>query len=431
MKITRKKTASSLSPTLKKRGRPPRPAKRYIDQKQQESYINKINNTLNDPQSFTYMDYQRNKNYIQVIRKHYEEMIKMYGVDLTYFRKFNTFFMQGEENKANMIYGQDTTAVYYASGMVRAFLDISSYNWMFNAMGYEAQEQINLYIGIEDFRARFATILGKEKTETFYVPVKGNMQFNQLTGVIDTDEFYAPIYGRFDDNLYATNIYPTITQRPINSEFYKSNAHKTTLYPLTGTLQGQLYEDEEYPLVCSGIISGNLTYHSFENIQNSPAWQIAPQVGDYFNFKVGDIQEEYQINQVIDKNLQNNGGINPLLGTYIFQVSAVRRTPSHEQFVDITSPDNQKSEDDILMELHHNVQLDGKETEEKILPDLYKENQQCKDNKQNKTTNIVADNVYNYKNDLDDMVYGGYYSKPRKRKSKKLPKLEDIQKKDE
>lgn len=423
MKITRKKTASSLSPTLKKRGRPPRPAKRYIDQKQQVSYINNINDTVNNPQSFTYMDYQRNKNYIQVIRKHYEEMIKMYGVDLTYYRKFNTFFMQGEENKANMIYGQDTTAAYYASGMVRAFLDINSYNWMFNAMGYEAQEQINLYIGIEDFRTRFATILGKTKTQTFYVPVTGNMQFNELTGVIDTDEFYAPIYGRFDDNLSAVNIYPTITQRPINSQFYKSNTHKTTLYPLTGTLQGQLYEDEQKPLICSGIVSGDLTYHSFENIQNSPAWQIAPQVGDYFHLKIGNIEQEYQVNQVIDRNLQNNGGINPLFGTYIFQVTASRRSPSHQQFTDTTSPQNQKSEDDILMELHHNVQLNSKEEQQPVLLDGYKENKQCKDTKANKTTNQVADNVYDYKHDLDDMVYGGYYSKSRKRNLKKPPKV--------
>lgn len=424
MKITRKKTASSLSPTLKKRGRPPRPAKRYIDQKQQVSYISGINDTLNNPQSWTYMDYNRNQNYIQVIRKHYEEMIKMYGVDLTYFRKFNTFFMQGEENKANMIYGQDTTAVYYCSGMVRAFLDISSYNWMFNAMGYQNQEQITLYIGIEDFRARFATILGKVKKQTFYVPVKGNMQFNELTGVIDTPEFYAPIYGRFDDHLYAVNIYPEIKQRPINSMFYKSNTHKTALYPLTGTLKGQLYPDQQYPLVCSGVISGDLSYHSFENIQNSPAWQLAPQVGDYFDLHIGQITEQYQINQVIDRNMQNNSGINPLLGTYIFQVSAVRRTPSHEQFTDTVSPQNQKSEDDILMELHHNAELTSVQQQEPELLDGYKQNKQCKDTKQNKITNTVADNVYDYKHDMDDYVYGGYYSKSRTRKPRKLPKVD-------
>ena len=151
MKITRKKTASKLAPTTKRKGRPPRPAKRYIDQKQQVSYISGLNDTVNNPQTWTYMDYNRNRNYIQVVRKHYEEMIKMYGVDLTYFRKFNTFFMQGEQNKANMIYGQDTTACYYFSGMVRAFLDVSSFNLLFNALGQEAQEQINLYIGIEDF----------------------------------------------------------------------------------------------------------------------------------------------------------------------------------------------------------------------------------------------------------------------------------------
>ena len=73
-------------------------------------------------------------------------MIRMYGVDLIYFRKFNTFFEDEENNKANLIYGEDTTAEYYISGLVRAFLNIESYNWQFNAMGFEANENITINI---------------------------------------------------------------------------------------------------------------------------------------------------------------------------------------------------------------------------------------------------------------------------------------------
>ena len=95
------------------------------------------------------------------MRKHYEDIIRIYGIDLIYFRKFNTFFQEDEANTANMIYGEDTTAEYYLSGMVRAFLNIETYNWQFNAMGFEANENITINIGIEDFRCRFASSIGK------------------------------------------------------------------------------------------------------------------------------------------------------------------------------------------------------------------------------------------------------------------------------
>ncbi len=68
------------------------------------------------------------------MRKHYEDIIRIYGMDLIYFRRFNTFFLDGEKNKANMIYGEDTTAEFYVSGLVRAFLNITNYDWRFNMM---------------------------------------------------------------------------------------------------------------------------------------------------------------------------------------------------------------------------------------------------------------------------------------------------------
>jgi hypothetical protein len=50
------------------------------------------------------MDPLRNQNTIELLRKQYEDIIRMYGVDLAYFRKFNTFFEDEEKNTANMIY---------------------------------------------------------------------------------------------------------------------------------------------------------------------------------------------------------------------------------------------------------------------------------------------------------------------------------------
>jgi hypothetical protein len=111
-----------------------RTVKKVVNPATQVAYTSSLDNSVNNPQTFTYMDYERNKAMINVLRKNYEDIIRMYGVDLAYFRKFNTFFQDDDNNKANMIYGEDTTAEYYVSGIVRAFLNIENYNWQFNMM---------------------------------------------------------------------------------------------------------------------------------------------------------------------------------------------------------------------------------------------------------------------------------------------------------
>lgn len=327
-------------------------------------------------------------------------MIRMYGADLIYYRKFNTFFQEGEENTSNLIYGEDTTAEYYLSGDVRAFLDISTYNWLFNAMGYEAQENINIFIGIEDFKCRFATLVGKTASETFDVPVTGNMLYNEFSGTIDIPEFYATINGEFNpQTLFVSNVQPEMKERSINSQFYKSLTYKTLLYPISGTLEGQLYQDEIYPNKVSGVLSGELSYHTFDNIENSPTWQIAPQVGDFFKLKIGEIEEEYEITQVFDKILTNSAGINPLLGKYVFQCAATRRAASHEEF-------NMTHTEEILDELNQ-VQLTG-EIEPEHTPAYTKEKINCEKNEFNEITNSIAKNIYNYNSDNSDYTYGGY-----------------------
>ena len=97
-------------------------------------------------------------------------MIRLNGIELAYFRKYNTFFKEGGENHSNIIYGEDTTAEYYISADVRAFLNISKQDFAFNMMGYEAMEEIELFISVEDFRARFASLVGTVSSEIFVVP---------------------------------------------------------------------------------------------------------------------------------------------------------------------------------------------------------------------------------------------------------------------
>jgi hypothetical protein len=55
-----------------------RPAKRYINPANQIAYTELLDNTFNNPQTFTYMDFARNQNMINVFRKQYEDIIRLY-----------------------------------------------------------------------------------------------------------------------------------------------------------------------------------------------------------------------------------------------------------------------------------------------------------------------------------------------------------------
>lgn len=73
MKVTRRKiTASMVKPKTY------RPARRYVNPADQIQYTELLDKTVNNPQTFTYLDYERNKNMINVLRKQYEDIIRMY-----------------------------------------------------------------------------------------------------------------------------------------------------------------------------------------------------------------------------------------------------------------------------------------------------------------------------------------------------------------
>ena len=56
-------------------------------------------------------------------------------------------------------------------------------------------------------------------------------------------------------------------------------------------------------LVYIGLLEGDLSFHSLNNIEDSDTWKLAPQVGDYFSFNTPTgISEEWEVSQVYDKN---------------------------------------------------------------------------------------------------------------------------------
>jgi hypothetical protein len=399
MKITRINKRPEIQKSLTKPKTTLRKIKRLVKESELETYV-PILNELNKPGVFSYSDENRNKNAINLIKTHVNQAIMNYGNDLQYFRKYNTFFKDEDENNSNIIYGEDTTAEYYASGMIRAFVSVENMSWNFNNIGLESVEQVNITLSIENFEQVFSSQIAQTETKYFEVPVSGNTVNNELTGKIITPEFEANIYATFEDNLIVKNVNPKIVDKKINQVFYASNSYQHNESKISGTLSGKLKHDNEYPFVVYGMLCGDLTYRNLKNIEGSETWNLAPQVGDYFKMTTTTgIDEEWEISQVYNKILTSKGGINPLLGKYIFQCSAVKRQASYE----MNKHDNELREPgEDLEEIFGNQSLASDAG--------YSENFQTTTtgkNKKNKKTEKHAKGIYDYEN-KSDQTYGGY-----------------------
>lgn len=398
MRVTRINKRPEIQKSLTKPRTTLRKIKRLVKESDIESYV-PILNELNAPGKFSYIDENRNKNAINLIKTQLNQAINNYGLDLQYFRKYNTFFKDDEENNSNITYGEDTTAEFYASGMIRSFVSVENMTWNFNNIGLESVEQINIILSIENFEQVFSDKISKIETRYFEVPVSGNTIHNELTGKLITPEFEANIFSEFPDNLIVKNVKPKIVNKTVNQSFYASNKYQSNNSEISGYLSGKLKHDDEYPFVVYGILAGDLTFHNRENIEDSSTWDLAPQVGDYFKLLTSTgMDEEWEITQIYNKILTSKNGINPLLGKYIFQCSAVKRQASYERN---TAEMELKEPGQDLDEIFGNVK-----SEKPRYPDTYNKTSDGK-NKLNKKTEDTANSVYFY-NDKSDQTYGGY-----------------------
>jgi hypothetical protein len=338
---------------------------------------------------------------INLLKHQFDQAISNYGIDLTYFRKYNTFFKDDDENHANMIYGEDSTAQFYASGVIRAFVSVDNMAWNFNQIGLEATEQINMYVTIENFEQSFANRIGKIETRHIEVPVTGDTIHNEITGMINEPEFQAFVYSQFDDNMSIKHAQIKMLPKEVDNTFYYARFNNTSIYEISGDLGGRLKYDSQYPYGVYGLLAGDLSFHGKDNIEGSETWQLAPQVGDYFKLDTPTgISEEWEINQVFDRNLTKNG-LNPLLGKYVYQMTAVRRVESHEENTDEL---NYREPGEDIEEILGNVASPRRQ-----YADQYTEKKGK--NVQNEKTNKLGKNAYNY-TDRSDETYGGVQNQP-------------------
>ena len=398
MRVTRINKRPEIQKQLTKPRTTLRKIKRLVKESEIPSYTPFLE-SLNKVGTFSYIDINRNLNAINLFKTQINQAISNYGTDLQYFRKFNTFFKDEEENNSNLVYGEDTTAEYYASGMIRAFISVENMSWNFNNIGLESVEQVNIVISIENFEQAFSDQISKIETKYFEVPVSGNTINNELTGKITTPEFDADIYGTFKDNLIVKNVKPKLIDKKINNNFPFSHTYQHNSSEISGFLSGKLKHDDEIPFSVYGVLKGELTYHNRKNVEDSSTWNLAPQVGDYFKLSTSSgIDEEWEITQIYNKILTSKGGINPLLGKYIFNCSAVKRQASYEKYsneLEMREPDTD------INEIFNAKNYENNESRN------FSKNNKTGKNKLNETTEILGKNVFEY-DDQSDFTYGGY-----------------------
>lgn len=398
MRVTRINKRPEIQKQLTKPRTTLRKIKRLVKESEIPSYTPFLE-SLNKVGTFSYIDINRNLNAINLFKTQINQAISNYGTDLQYFRKFNTFFKDEEENNSNLVYGEDTTAEYYASGMIRAFISVENMSWNFNNIGLESVEQVNIVISIENFEQAFSDQISKIETKYFEVPVSGNTINNELTGKITTPEFDADIYGTFQDNLIVKNVKPKLIDKKINNNFPFSHTYQHNSSEISGFLSGKLKHDDEIPFSVYGVLKGELTYHNRKNVEDSSTWNLAPQVGDYFKLSTSSgIDEEWEITQIYNKILTSKGGINPLLGKYIFNCSAVKRQASYEKYsneLEMREPDTD------INEIFNAKNYENNESRN------FSKNNKTGKNKLNETTEVLGKNVFEY-DDQSDFTYGGY-----------------------
>lgn len=398
MRVTRINKRPEIQKQLTKPRTTLRKIKRLVKESEIPSYTPFLE-SLNKVGTFSYIDINRNLNAINLFKTQINQAISNYGTDLQYFRKFNTFFKDEEENNSNLVYGEDTTAEYYASGMIRAFISVENMSWNFNNIGLESVEQVNIIISIENFEQAFSDQISKIETKYFEVPVSGNTINNELTGKITTPEFDADIYGTFQDNLIVKNVKPKLIDKKINNNFPFSHTYQHNSSEISGFLSGKLKHDDEIPFSVYGVLKGELTYHNRKNVEDSSTWNLAPQVGDYFKLSTSSgIDEEWEITQIYNKILTSKGGINPLLGKYIFNCSAVKRQASYEKYsneLEMREPDTD------INEIFNTKNYENNESRN------FSKNNKTGKNKLNETTEVLGKNVFEY-DDQSDFTYGGY-----------------------
>jgi hypothetical protein len=277
----------------------------------------------------------------QTMQENYlREIIRQFGINVTYFRHDAAFYETPTSNHLDFTYGEDTTMTFNVKAPTRLFMEVQTDSVLMNRMGIETNSDADCYITIADFTEQFRDMVGKPMFTNVSVHATGEIVNGR--GVIRGDIDNGCISGFVEEEInviFDDGVTGEVVDAPFQRHAKKYNpftnssgeyADRVVHGGLSGTWSGIL--DENGNGTVEAILTGELFYYIGEDVRNGPKWGIAPQVGDFFRLEFdtnSGNNEEYVITQLESRNLQSDG-ISPLMGSYVWKISVKRRDPSHE-----------------------------------------------------------------------------------------------------
>ena len=276
-----------------------------------------------------------------LLQKNYlHEIIHHYGVDVEYYRLGLDYFATPSGTAANYTYGESTTSTYETSAPLVILMKVDTDSPLLRKFGIETTTNSEMFVMRQEFEEQFRDKVGIPTSGVFSTQVHADIEGfsgnilgwindGSLSGmtsantVVPSGTISGTYTGSFTRSPVAIN--PLIAK----PTYYTARSVAGTL---TGTVTGTI--DASGNGTMDGTVSGILSYYATSGAVNgNPNWGIAPQVGDFFRLVEFDMAvgnyEEYEITEVLDKDLTNQG-LNVHLHRYLWRCAVVRRDPSHE-----------------------------------------------------------------------------------------------------
>lgn len=327
----------------------------------------------------------------KLAKGYYQQLIRMYGVTVQYFRKNYEFFdpngLLNADGNVDWTYGYDSDYSYGNETEMIGYIEMGNDAFIFSMIGADAEQDGKIFFTKEQFELDMLDAVGVVTTDEF--ETEFDVDVLDFTGSYEHTEDYDPFSITYaDDILFSEGGIVSgaisLTVDEINTEINndiegeKSYVHNWVVQgSMSGYYSGELDEDGNGTVTVSA--SGDLTYNKPFTSTSSNGWGIAPQVGDFIRITFGDgTTEDYTFTKVTDRDLQNDG-ISPFLGKFVWKCDFTRKNYSHEE-VPSGSISREQEENDYL----------------------------------NQTITIqddISDSYFDYENDVSDVsdsVYGGF-----------------------
>lgn len=294
------------------------------------------------PQELRYAKLDALKEERALMNNYYQDIIRQYGVDLTYYRRDTDFSPSTNGISSEMIYGYKNKPTYTKKTNIRSFIDGNNmdYNFLLNGVGFGPSDKFTFYFGINDFAVSFVSELGqfqsfkvdecdgraylREDREHITIPFSSEIMSGTIKVHIDRDVI------KKNESTEIINATVPCYSVAFNPYIYRSFStdYKDGYYSANIVVD---YDSTRGNNI-SYKVHGDILYSNFfEN--DRIITEIHPNVGDVveIDYHTNDMNsEQYEITEVISRKPTNSDGLSPFLGKYVYKCTAVRRIISGE-----------------------------------------------------------------------------------------------------